>query len=270
MEDPARPPDTTAAEAYERFMVPALFGPWVEDVVALALPQPGERVLDVACGTGTATRFVGERVAPSGRVVGLDIDPAMLLVARSRQTSPPRWPPAWFRGSALAIPFRDRTFDVVVCLQGLQFFPDRAVGLREMRRVLTRGGRLAASVWRTIEHCRGHAALADALRRHGIDTGAVQRPFSLGAADELRRLAHEAGFAEVHIHAEVKPMRFPSARRFVESLVAGAPSSRQALARVPEDQRRALIEEVEAALRPYVDRNGLAIPYGTHVLSARP
>ncbi len=196
--------DTTAAEAYEQFMVPSLFGPWVDDVVGLALPRPGDRVLDVACGTGTATRVAAKRVAPTGTVVGLDIDPGMIEVARSLATSSAGASLSWHCGTALEMPFKDGAFDLVLCLQGLQFFPDRLAGLREMRRVLKPEGRLAASVWRTIEHCTGHYVLTQALERHGMDAGAAQRPFSLGDPDELHRLTREAGFREMKVHAVVK------------------------------------------------------------------
>jgi SAM-dependent methyltransferase len=270
MVEPAKPVDTTVAEAYEQFMVPGLFGTWVDDVVALAAPQPGEHVLDVACGTGTATRLVAERVTASGTVIGLDIDPGMIEVARSRPTSSGGASLVWHCGNALDMPFEDRMFDVVLCLQGVQFFPDKVAGLREIRRVLNAAGRLAASVWRTIEHCKGHDVLAQASERHGIDAGAALRPFSLGDADELHRLTREAGFRDVNIRAVVKPARFTSRQHFLESLAAGAPLTRHALAKVPEQERSALIEEVSAALQPYVDTDGVAIPYASHLLLARP
>ena len=73
----------SAAEIYEHHMVPAIFGPWAEDLLALATPQPGERVLDVACGTGVVARLVAQRVGPSGTVVGFDLNPGMLTVART-------------------------------------------------------------------------------------------------------------------------------------------------------------------------------------------
>lgn len=269
MLETAKQVDTAAAEAYEQFMVPSLFGPWVEDVVALAAPRPGESALDVACGTGIAARLVAERVTASGAVVGLDIDPGMIEVARSRPAFSMGPSLVWRCGSVLDMPFEDGTFDIVLCLQGLQFFPDKIAGLREIRRVLKPAGRLAASVWRTIEHCKGHDALARALERHGVDAEAARRPFSLGDADELQRLVRTAGFRDVNVHAAVKTVRFPSPQLFIESLAAGGPSTRHALAKVPEPMRRGLIEEINAALRPYVDGDGIAIPYASHLLLAR-
>lgn len=270
MVGPAKRVDVAAAEAYERIMVPRLFGPWIDDVMALALPGIGEQVLDVACGTGPATRLAAQRVSASGTVAGLDIDAGMIEVARSRATSSADAAVSWHCRSALELPFDDGVFDVVLCLQGLQFFPDKLTGLKEMRRVLKPVGRLAASVWRTIEHCKGHHALVAALERHGVDAGAAQRPFSLGDADELHRLARGAGFRDVHVDAVVKLMRFSSARHFVENLAAGAPSTRHALAKLPEAERPVLIEEIGAALEPYRDGDGVAIPYASHLLLARP
>ena len=96
----------SAAEIYERHMVPAIFGPWAEDLVACAAPQPGERVLDVACGTGVVARLVAERVGPAGQVVGLDLTPGMLTVARA--LPPPQGSMIeWREGNASAIPLAD-------------------------------------------------------------------------------------------------------------------------------------------------------------------
>jgi ubiquinone/menaquinone biosynthesis C-methylase UbiE len=251
-------------------MVPSLFGPWVEDVIALAQLQPAERVLDVACGTGTATHIAAKRVAPKGSVAGLDVDPGMIEVARTKPLSAEGVRVTWHCENALKMPFQDGSFDVVLCLQGLQFFPERVAGLKEMRRVLTTAGRLAASVWRAIEHCKGHDALAKVLERHGVDAQAARRPFSLGDAEELVGSAREAGFRNVKVQAATKLMRFPSPKDFVQNLAAGAPSTRHALAKVPDTQRQQLIAEVSAELQPYVDAHGVGIPYASHLLFAQP
>src|SRR5215471_371474 len=106
-------------ENYERYLVPTIFSPWAAHLVDFAAPQLGERVLDVACGTGIVARLVAGRVGPEGRVIGLDSSPAMLAVARS--LSPISGAAVeWSEGSALAIPFPDATFNLVLCQQGLQ------------------------------------------------------------------------------------------------------------------------------------------------------
>src|SRR5438105_15897251 len=118
----------SAPENYERYLVPAIFGPWAADLLALAAPQPGERIMDLACGTGVVARLTAERVGTAGVIVGLDLNPGMIELARSL--------PAlngaavdWRVGSALELPFAHATFDVVLCQQGLQFFPDRSAAL---------------------------------------------------------------------------------------------------------------------------------------------
>lgn len=120
----ANPIDTTAAEAYEKHMVPGMFLHWTERLVAVAAPEPGEHVLDVACGTGIGARLAARAVGAAGRVVGLDIDPGVVEVGR-RVMEGSTTPMEWQCGSALKMPFKDGEFDLCLCLQGLQFVPDR-------------------------------------------------------------------------------------------------------------------------------------------------
>ena len=109
-------------EVYESFLVPHLFTPWAHDLVARAEPKPGERVLDVACGTGIVVRAVLPVVGPNGRVTGADFSPAMLEVARTRV--PGGAPVGWYEVHAEAPPFSAAAFDLVLCHHGLQFLPD--------------------------------------------------------------------------------------------------------------------------------------------------
>src|SRR5207247_1537305 len=147
-----------AAEIYERYLGPAIFGPWAPVLIERAALKPGERVLDVACGTGVVTRLAAQQVAPTGKVSGLDLNPAMLAVARSRPSTS-AVAISWHEGNALALPFPDATFDVVCCQLGLQYFADRPLALREMHRVLVPRGRLALLVWGPLEHSPGYAVL---------------------------------------------------------------------------------------------------------------
>jgi SAM-dependent methyltransferase len=136
-----------AAERYERVLVPAIFTPWAADLVALAKLRPGERVLDVACGTGVVARLAAERVGPEGHITGLDLNEGMLEVARSQPIPAGAAAVAWVQSSALGMRVPDSSFDVVLCQQGIQFFPDRPQALREMIRVLVPSGRVFTSVW---------------------------------------------------------------------------------------------------------------------------
>src|SRR4030095_3648080 len=120
------------AEVYERYFGPALFTPWARALLEYAVPQTGERVLDVACGTGIVTRHVAPMVGAAGRVVGLDISPAMLAVARALPV-PGGATIEWQEGNALTLALPDAAFDLVLWHQGLQFFPDRAADTREIQ-----------------------------------------------------------------------------------------------------------------------------------------
>jgi SAM-dependent methyltransferase len=261
-----------AAELFERYMVPAIFGPWGADLVALAAPQPGERVLDVACGTGVVARLAAPHVGATGQVLGLDINAEVLAVARSLPP-PPNASITWHEGSAVALPFSDATFDLILCQQGLQFFPDRPAALLEMHRGLVPGGRLALSVWRAMQHSPAYTVLVDALERHGFAEVATSRraPFVLGSAEEIRALLVEAGFHHVTIRLAAKMARFASPELFVRlQTTASVTAPTSVFARVTEEARRALIREVSAVLRSYVDDEGLAFPMEAHVAVARP
>jgi len=155
----------SAAEVYEKELVPAVFGPWAPLVIDLAHPQKGDRVIDVACGTGIVARMVANRVGPTGVVVGVDLNPGMLTVARAAwpTDSHSSAPVQWHEASADKLPFPNASFNVAYCQLGLQFFTDRAAALREMHRVLGAGGRLALMVWRGIDESPGFALLADAF-----------------------------------------------------------------------------------------------------------
>ncbi len=260
----------SAAEVYERQLVPAMFAAWAPKLIDLAEVRPGMHVLDVACGTGVVTRLAGDRVGMAGRVVGLDINAAMLSVARGL-------PPVggasveWLEASALEMPLPDAAFDVVLCQHGLQQFPDRPAALQEMRRVLIPDGQLALCVWSRIEGSPGMAALVEALQRHvGAEAAANrQAPFALGDPAELRALVEEAGFHHIEIRTMVETARFPSPEELVAAQLAATPLS--TLAALTEEAHRAVARDVRAALRPYLHVHGdhLAAPMEAHFALAR-
>ena len=104
-----------AAEAYERYLVPTLFTPWAHDLIARAALQPGERVLDVACGTGIVARLAAAHVGVAGHVVGVDLNPDMLAIARAQPPATASARVEWREGDANALPCNDATFDAVFC-----------------------------------------------------------------------------------------------------------------------------------------------------------
>ena len=253
------------ADIYEQHMVPAIFARWAPDLVQAAGVRPAERVLDVACGTGAVTRLLAEQVGPAGKVTGLDITPGMLAAAR---LAAPSQRIEWLEGSAVKMPLPDGTFDAVVCQQGLQFFPDKPAALSEMRRVLRRGGRLALSCWRSVEHTPGYLVLEQALARRVGPEKAALPPFSLGDAEAIRGLVVGAGFREVKLRAEAKMIRFRSAEHLVRAVVGGAPAMMGALTGQGEGVLDAIIAEVTEATKHYVDDEGWATPAVSHIVTA--
>jgi len=262
----------SAPEVYQRELVPAVFGAWAPILVELAHPRPGERVVDVACGTGIVARIAAARVGPTGAVVGVDLNPGMLSVARSAVLTDSRSsaPLQWQEANADKLPFPDESFDIVYCQLGLQFFADRAGALREMRRVLGAEGRLALMVWRAIHESPGFAALAESLERHiGQAAAAIMRaPFGLSNADQLVDLVRAAGFQDIAIQQRVGTVRFPSVERFVLSYVAGSPLAGP-VSQANDAARGALTTDVRNALEKYTSNTELAFPIAAHLLSAR-
>ncbi len=256
-----------AAEIYERHLVPGMFAPLVPHLLDSAGVQPGERVLDVACGTGVVARLAASRVGKDGRVTGLDINAAMLDVARSHPV-PDGAPIEWLEANAQAIPLPDASFDVVLCQHGLQQFPDRSAALGEMHRLLASGGRIAIIVWSPIENSPGMAALVDALERHVGPEAANNRraPFALSDAAELRSLIVAAGFRDVEVRTLTEATRFPSPDALVEAQLAATPLS--TLGGMTDAARQAVIEDVRTALRDYQRGDAFSIPMEAHFATA--
>jgi ubiquinone/menaquinone biosynthesis C-methylase UbiE len=256
------------AENYERYFVPVIFRPRATDLLDLAAPRPGERVLDVACGTGIVARLAAERVGPTGNVVGLDLNPGMLAVAGS--ATPAGASIEWRKANAEDMPFPDESFDLVVCRQGLQFFLNKPVALREMHRVLTPGGRLAISVWRDIQYIPGYIALADALASHVSPEAAGFMHMTGSVAEELESLAESAGFQEVAVSAASRNLRFSSPEAFVWEIVQCTPLAwMTAVNQADESTRARVMSEITEKLQPYVDDDGLEFPIEARVLTAR-
>ena len=238
------------AEVYEEQFVPALFRPWGRVVTAAAQLAPGQRVLDVACGTGALTEAACERVGPEGSVAALDANAQMLAVARRKPLDV-----AWHEGRAEALPFADASFDAVVSQFGLMFFDDRVQALREMMRVLRPGGRLAVAVWDMLAGSPGYAALADVLQRlfGSPIADAFRAPFALGDEVLLQRLFAQAGIAGAEIRRHDGTVRFSS----IAALVATERACAWTLGGLLDEVRFAsLLAQARVALAPFAGPDG--------------
>jgi SAM-dependent methyltransferase len=230
-----------SAQAYERYLVPAIFTPFADELVEPV--QRGARVLDVGCGTGIVARCAAARGA---QVTGVDLNAQMLEVARAVA-------PAieWFEADAAKLPVPDGSFDHVFCQQGLQFFADPKAAVRAMRRALDPGGQLVVSVWRPSPIYERFAGVLDA------EAAAVMRsPFAGPDGDALRALLD----GDAHIRIAIKTVRFPTPGEMLRQEIASSPMS------VVVDD--ALDAAFAAATRPYSDDDGIVFPLETTVATA--
>lgn len=256
-----------AAENYERYFVPAIGGPIARDLVASAALKAGERVLDVGCGTGIVARLAAKALDGAGKVAGLDVNPGMLAVARD--VMPESAGIDWYEANAEAIPLPDDSFDVVLCQMSLQFMPNRVKALREMRRVMTAGGRLVLNVPGPTP--RLFEIFADALVKH-IDQEAapfVHAVFSLNDANEIRQLASDAGFGHVSVAQAKKLLALPRASDFMWQYINSTPMVNPVSAATNE-QRLALEKEICERWREFSSGDGLAMQVGMTTLTALP
>lgn len=256
----------TPPENYQRYFVPVIGGPFAADLVDDAAPSPGERVLDVACGTGAVTRLAAERVGPTGSLAALDVNPAMLAVARSIPSSGGAI--QWYETSAEAMPLPDGAFDVVLCQLGLQFVADKPAALSEMRRVLAPGGRVLVSVPAPNAL---FDVLIDALARHAGEqaAGFVRAVFSMPEPAAIERLFRDAGFGEVAVRTYSRSLRLPHARDFLWQYVHSTPLAGM-LSRLERGGLEALERDVVDGWRRWSDDAGMRCEQAMHVAWARP
>lgn len=239
------------ADVYDERFVPALFRHWGPVLCDAAGVAAGQRVLDVACGTGALTVAAANRVLPGGAALGLDANPQMLAVARRKHAAI-----EWHEGRAESLPFNDGTFDAVVSQFGLMFFDDRVAALREMWRVLRPGGRLAVAVCDAVAHSPGYASLAALLDRlFGKRVGdAFRAPFALGDADALRALCAGAGIANASIVQRWGTVRFAS----IDTLVSTERACAWTLGGLLDDRQfEQLRREAQSAFAPFVRASGM-------------
>lgn len=240
-----------AAKAYESLHVPALFAQWALPMLDAVGLGPGERVLDVACGTGVLARAAATRVGRAGRVAGVDPGPGMLEVAN--QLAPAV---DWRPGVAEALPFDDGRFDAVVSQFGMMFFTDRHQAVREMLRVLAPGGRLAVAVWDALENSAAYPIEVALLERIAgpAAADALRAPFVLGDRQALAGLFEAAGAASVKVTTHIGTARFPSLRSMVEADLRGwLPVMGVTL---EEAQIQRILSQAETALARYVNSDG--------------
>jgi ubiquinone/menaquinone biosynthesis C-methylase UbiE len=262
-----------AANSYETNIVPYVMEPCAVLLVERADPQPGERVVDVAAGTGIVARLVAPRAGASGRVVAVDANPAMLAVGCATQ-APEGAAIEWREGDAHCLPLGDAEFDLALCQHGLQYFSDCPAALREMRRVVKPSGRIAICVWQSMEHDPVGQVIWPTIARYlEARPEALVPAYRWGDAAALSQVIEGAGFRSVVVSPCSLQIRRPYGPTYVANLVAGVRKLFPVLDAMSDEERATLVKRVESEVAPhlhrYVEDGHLNAPDGLHIAVAQ-
>lgn len=254
MNEPNLNEQIAGARAYEALHVPALFEQWCPRVLDAAGVSGGDRVLDVACGTGVLAREAAVRVGPAGSVAGVDPGRGMLAVARELAPGI-----EWQEGTAESLPYPDQSFDAVVSQFGLMFFSDRQRALREMVRVLKPGSRLAVAVWESLENSEAYPEEVELLHRIAgkAAADALRAPFVLGDKAELIALFESSGVESVRVETHTGAAIFPSIRTMVEADLRGWLPVMGVM--LQDEQIDRILSEAESVLAEHVTADGKVV-----------
>ncbi|MGH9225110.1 MAG: class I SAM-dependent methyltransferase [Acidimicrobiales bacterium] len=252
-----------AAEFYESAFVPAFFAQWAPVLCHVAGVAPGQRVLDVACGTGIVARTAADLVAPDGTIVGLDLNEAMLTVARRVRPHI-----EFHQGDASALPFPDESFDTVLCQMALMFFPDRPKALREMARVVTTEGTVAVVVPGGLDAQAAFAPFVAMAARHAGPEAMslLSTYFVCGHLDQLTGLVESAGLRITTARTQLGTYRAPSVDAFVTTEVESTPL----LERISDDVYGRIRADAHEVLAPFTTSDGnVEAPFECNLVAAR-
>lgn len=245
-----------AAAHYERFWKEPL-APAQTLLMDLAALRPGERVLDVACGTGLVTLNAARAVGPEGEVIGTDLSDEMVTATREMAERESQPTITAERMDAEALDFPDDSFDVALCALGLMYVPDPMEAVREMHRVVKPGGRCVIAVWGQRNQC-GWAELFPIVDRR-VSSDVCPMFFQLGARGALGSTLDTAGFSEINSQRISTTLRYASEDDACGAGFLGGPVA-MAYARFDEQTRAEAHQEYLDSLAPYRDGSAFAIP----------
>ena len=262
------PRNGTFAERYDSVMVPVIFQPWAQELLQRQPPQNGDRIQDLACGTGAVIREVASHGIGFAKLAGVDMSAGMLAVA-AEKASVNGIDAEWFEATAGDLPFPDGGFDLAYCQQALQFFPDRVGALRELHRVLARGGRVAFCVSRGLSENPLLMAQATALEKHvGAEAGAAVRAIcQLSDPEEIRSNFEEAGFLDIQLETVSLTLHHPDGRAYAAGAMGGMHTGDK-LSRLSEDDRNACFNDFLKELGPCFDGKAIRFPHVSNVVTA--
>jgi len=241
-----------APENYQKYFVPVISKPLGEELLNTVKPHPGDKVLDVACGTGSLTRQIYPNIKPGGSITGLDINTGMLAIARD--CTPQEMSIEWYEANAESIPFPDKSFDLVLCQISFQFMEDKLKALREMRRVLVPGGKLYLTLPGPMADI--FAMMSEALDQH-IGSRAsqfVNHVFSLHRVDDLQQLLAESNFSDMQFITSTQNLYLPLPKDFLWQYIYSTPLA-AVVADVDERVLKSLEKQIVGQWRPFINGN---------------
>jgi ubiquinone/menaquinone biosynthesis C-methylase UbiE len=239
-------------ELYNRFLVPLIFEPYAIDLASRIAGAKPRNVLETAAGTGVLTRAITPRLAQDARIIATDLNQPMLDHASAQQSPDRRL--TWQQADALALPFDDRTFDVVACQFGAMFFPDKVKGYREARRVLKPGGHFFFNVWDRIEDNEFADVVTQALAEifpNDPPRFMARTPHGYHDVEAIRTELKAAGFEDVSVDTVTERSKAPSPRDPAIAYCQGTPLRNEIDARDASRLEEATQRAAEALQRRF-------------------
>ena len=256
-----------AAVLYERYLVPIIFVPWAQYLLANHVPKIGSNVLDAACGTGIVGRMAKARVGATGRVVGVDLNAGMLAVAREASSAAGD-NIEWIEAEICQVPLGDNSFDIAYCQQGLQFFPDKVAALQEIRRLLKPGSKCIVVVAQSLDHNPLMSSQVNALTKHiGEDAAAgIRAVCNLSNKEEITELFEKAGYVEVEAQTVDLTLTHPDGREFIKYGILSTPIA-GIISNWSDNERNNLVNDILSGFGQYFDGQSLIFPHVANVVS---
>jgi len=249
------------ARSYEKFGS-AIFENLASPLLEMSQIRPGEKVLDVACGVGIPSLAAAKLIAPGGSLVGVDLAPGMVDLARIRAQRLGLSNVSFQEADAEQLPFPNESFDAVLCHQGLAHFTDRTNALSEMRRVLKPEGRVALSVWstpdRTVVIGMVARTIAD-LWPAAIVPGAPTW-FDFGASGAIETIMREVDFREIHSTRVDHPLEVPDGEEYWQTNLGISGRLEMLLNSVPNEISQKIASKVKSEAEKWREGTILRIP----------
>ncbi|MGB7620261.1 MAG: class I SAM-dependent methyltransferase [Pseudolabrys sp.] len=239
-------------ELYDRYLVPLIFESYASDLSGRLDKANPKDVLETAAGTGVLTRAMAARLPESARIVATDLNQPMLDHAKVRQAGKGRV--EWKQADALALPFKDQSFDAVACQFGVMFFPDRIKGYKEARRALRPGGHFLFNVWDRISENDFADTVTEALAAVFPDDPPrfmARTPHGYHDVEQIRADLSAAGFSKVSIDAVDARSKAPSAHDAAVAYCQGTPLRNEIEARDKSRLEEATTRAAEALARRF-------------------